>query len=350
MQLEFNSEEERLKYLCDGINGYSQQIEQEQKEKNCQQGLFVVRPVNDWIEQAKNKPIPNRLFDDFFFEGEACCLFASSNVGKSILSVQIGNSISKGIAIKGFKLTAQSQVVLYFDFELSAKQFENRYSENYTNHYVFSDSFLRVEINPDNLPDGKSFEDSLNESLELTINAKGAKVLIIDNLTYLKNDTEKAKDASTLMKHLKALKSRYGLSILVLAHTPKRDISKPLSINDLAGSSMLGNFFDSAFTIGASAKDKSLRYIKQIKVRETEKRYDSDNIITCQIAKYSNFVEFDFLDFGTEREHLKEVSEKDKSENKELARTLKNEGISNVEIAKRCGVSEGAVRKWFKKE
>jgi RecA-family ATPase len=343
MELEFKNEAERLNFLVDGINGYQAIIDQQNKEKDCQQGLFVVRPVNDWIDQAKNKPIPNRLFDDFFFEGEACCLFASSNVGKSILSVQIGNSISKGEAIRGFKMTAKSQIVLYFDFELSAKQFENRYSENYTNHYRFSNNFLRVELNPDNLPDGKSFEDSLNESLELSINST-----IIDNLTYLKNDTEKAKDALTLMKHLKALKSRYGLSILVLAHTPKRDISKPLTINDLSGSSQLGNFFDSTFTIGASAKDKSLRYIKQIKVRETEKRYDSDNIITCQIAKYSNFVEFEFLDFGTEREHLKEVSEKDKSELKNQAIELNKQGVSNREIARRCSVSEGAVRKWLK--
>ena len=348
MNLEFKNEEEKLNYLMDGVKSYQEVIDNQNKEKDCQQGLFVVRPVNDWIDQAKNKPIPNRLFDDFFFEGEACCLFASSNVGKSILSVQIGNSISKGEAIRGFKMTAQSQIVLYFDFELSAKQFENRYSENYSNHYRFSDNFLRVEINPDNLPDGRSFEDSLNESLELSINSTGAKVLIIDNLTYLKNDTEKAKDALTLMKHLKALKSRYGLSILVLAHTPKRDISKPLTINDLSGSSQLGNFFDSAFTIGASAKDKSLRYIKQIKVRETEKRYDSDNIITCQIAKYSNFVEFEFLDFGTEREHLKEVSEKDKSAIIESVKELSKNGKSQREIAKELGIGLATVNRSLK--
>ena len=56
--------------------------------------------------------------------------------------------------------------------------------------------------------------------------------MIIDNLTYLKNETEKAKDALPLMKHLKALKRKYGLSILALAHTPKRDATKQLSRND----------------------------------------------------------------------------------------------------------------------
>ena len=38
------------------------------------------------------------------------------------------------------------------------------------------------------------------------------KVLIIDNITYLKNETERAKDALPLMKLLKELKSKYNLS------------------------------------------------------------------------------------------------------------------------------------------
>ena len=54
---------------------------------------------------------------------------------------------------------------------------------------------------------------------------------------------------------MKALKSKYGLSILVLAHTPKRDSGKPLGRNDLQGSKMIINFCDSAFAIGESAKN-----------------------------------------------------------------------------------------------
>ncbi len=65
------------------------------------------------------------------------------------------------------------------------------------------------------------------------------------------------------MKELKTLKDKYGVSILALAHTPKRDMSKPLTINDLGGSKMLMNFCDSAFAIGASHKAKGIRYLKQ---------------------------------------------------------------------------------------
>ena len=54
------------------------------------------------------------------------------------------------------------------------------------------------------------------------------------------------------------------ISILVLAHTPKRSLDCPITSNDLAGSKRLYNFFDSVFTIGKSAQDGGLRYVKQL--------------------------------------------------------------------------------------
>jgi hypothetical protein len=60
--------------------------------------------------------------------------------------------------------------VIYFDFELTDKQFENRYSVNFANHYYFADNLIRIEINPDpDIPDGISFETYLNQSIEQTI-------------------------------------------------------------------------------------------------------------------------------------------------------------------------------------
>ena len=80
-------------------------------------GLFTVKTASRWIEQAKTRPIPKMLFGEFWFEGELCILFADTNLGKSILAVQIGNSISKGEPIHGFRLEASQQKILYFDFE-----------------------------------------------------------------------------------------------------------------------------------------------------------------------------------------------------------------------------------------
>ena len=312
-------------------------------------GLFLVKTAGRWMEEANKRPIPKVLFGEFWFEGEVCILFADTNLGKSILAVQIANSISKGEAVRGFKLEAARQPVLYFDFELSDKQFENRYSLAYEKHYSFSENFIRVEINPDSaIPDGQTFEDYLNYSLELSIIDTGAKVLIIDNVTYLKNETERAKDALPLMKHLKALKKKYGLSILALAHTPKRDLSKPVTRNDLQGSKMLMNFCDSSFAIGESGSDKSIRYIKQIKARNCEIVYDTENVCICNIEKPYNFLKFELLNFGSEREHLKQLSKEDKEDIIEKAKELSQQGKSQRQIASELGISLGAANKYLK--
>jgi RecA-family ATPase len=312
-------------------------------------GLFKVRTANRWIEIAHARPIPKMLFGEFWFENELCILFADTNLGKSILAVQIGNSISLGGHIEGLKFEAKKQCILYFDFELSDKQFENRYSVNFENPFCFDHNFLRVEINPDaEIPKNASFEDYLYQSLERSIIDTGAKILIIDNLTYLKNETEKARDALPLMKHLKALKSKYGLSILALAHTPKRDLSKPITRNDLSGSKMLINFCDSSFAIGESHNDKHLRYLKQIKARNTEIIYDSENVMVFQICKQLNFLQFDFMGFGTEREHLKQITVEDREINIDKVKELSQLGKSQRQIARDLGISLGAVNKYIK--
>ncbi|MEO8853520.1 MAG: AAA family ATPase [Ginsengibacter sp.] len=349
--IEERSKDKEIPFEFDfsGFNNDAEETLQEINEAKESKGLFTVKTAARWIEQAKKRPIPKMLFGEFWHEGEICILFADTNLGKSILSVQIGNSISKLEMIPGFKLESEKQSILYFDFELSDKQFENRYSIKFENHYCFDGNFIRVEINPDaDIPDGSSFEDYLNHSLDRSIKETGAKILIIDNLTYLKNETEKAKDALPLMKHLKALKSKYGLSILALAHTPKRDLSKPITRNDLQGSKMLINFCDSSFAIGESSTDKNLRYLKQIKARNTEIIYDAENVCVCQISKPENFLQFEFINFGTEREHLKQFTEKDRESLIEKSKELSQKGFSQRQISGELNISLGAVNKYLK--
>lgn len=337
------------------IKNHIQELQVDAEARKENKGLFKVMTANKWIEQAKTTPIPQMLFSEFWHENEICILFADSNLGKSILAVQIADSISRGKQVTGFKLEAQKQEVLYFDFELSAKQFEARYSVKsqnqkvFENHYSFDNNFKRIEINPDaEIPTKNNTEEHFNDSLEQSIIETGAKILIIDNITYLKNETERSKDALPLMKYLKALKSKYKLSILALAHTPKRDLSRPITQNDLGGSKMLYNFIDSCFAIGQSTTDKNVRYIKQIKERSTAKIYDAENVIVCQLDKPYNFLQFEFMDFGAEQEHLKQFSEKDRESLVEQAKQLSEKGHSQRSISKELGISLGAVNKYLK--
>lgn len=329
------------------MTNYSKLIEDELKkatEMARYKGLFKVQTANQWMQQASGRPMPKMLFDEFWFESELCILFTDTNLGKSVLAVQLGNSISKGLPINGFRLQANRQPVLYFDFELSDKQFEVRYSDTYGRHHHFDDDFTRIELNPEGkVPDNIAFEDYLSQSMERVIVESGAKVLIIDNITYLKNETERARDALPLMKRLKELKSRYGLSILALAHTPKRDFSKPITRNDLQGSKMLINFCDSAFAIGESHADESQRYLKQIKQRNVESRYDSDNVCVCRLSKSGSFLGFELVDYSQEHEHLRQDGFKE--ERNQQIIMLRKEGKSYREIAAEMGLSHTTVAK-----
>lgn len=308
-----------------------------------------VQKADDSMAQSSLLPMPKMLFSEFWLEGELCILFADTNVGKSILAVQIGDSISKGRAIPGFKLEAEAQPVIYCDFELSCKQFEVRYTGPDGDRYVFGNNFYRAVENPDQdmsesgYPD---FDTYLLASLEHAVTTIGARVLIIDNLTYLRNETEQARFALPLMKELKELKLKHNLSILALGHTPKRDLTKTLGRNDVMGSKMLIALCDTSFTIGESQLDRNMRYIKQVKQRSTELLYGQDNVCVCHIVKQSNFLHFEFLNFGNEREHLKEQTEKELSEFEQSVKDLMEAtpGISAYAIAKKLCEDERKIK------
>ncbi|TDY14145.1 AAA family ATPase [Meridianimaribacter flavus] len=318
----------------------------EKNGSNDQQNCFVTKPVNQWINEAKSRPIPKMLFGRFWYEGEVCILFADTNVGKSVLAVQIADSISRQKPIAEFPLEVVPQRTIYLDFELSDKQFEKRYSNNYSNHYQFSDNFLRTEINVNHeLPKSvNSFEEFVVLSLKQEIKLHSPKVIIIDNITYLRSDNERAKDALSLMKELKAIAKEFKISVLVLAHTPKRDSKMQLSKNDLAGSKMLINFCDSAFAIGQSQKDKGLRYIKQIKQRNTECVYHSGNVVIFELKQKFNFLMFDFIGYDDEINHLSESNLNEKQLRNQCIADLHKQGLSNCEIARQLDISEGTVR------
>lgn len=298
-------------------------------------GMFSLKSINQTIKEASARPDPQPLWLSLWYEGEVCCLFADSNLGKSIYAMQIADHIAK------------TQSVLYFDFELSDKQIQLRYTDDGGSLYQFSDRLYRVEINRDAY-NGAYIDDAIVENIETMATSTSAKVLIIDNLTYLCNATEKGEEAGSLMMKLLSLKRKYELSILVIAHTPKRSLSNPITQNDLAGSKKLFNFFDSVFALGKSAKDSDQRYIKQIKVRCGNFTYDGDNVISCVIEKQGAFLHFVTLGYCEEREHLREQSQDDKADKVAQVKQLSSEGKSQRDIARQVGLSVGCVNKYLK--
>ena len=308
--------------------------------------MFTIENGNRWLELARREPEAKMLFGELWHQGELCMLFADTNIGKSVLAVQIGESIARGQGIAPFTCQAPPARVLYIDFELSKTQFGLRYINGEADHQ-FSDNFFRAQYNfiPDPPPNVNE-NDLLIAAIEYKINQAKATVLIIDNITCLRGGTENSAVALALMKSLKALKTDHNLSILVLAHTPKRrNATQPISADDLHGSKLLINFADSAFALGASTLDTDLCYLKQIKQRNTRQRYGPDNVCLCRIQKPGAFLHFTFEGNSAERLHLLSRSTADRRQLAYKIAALAAKGFSQRDISRQLGIGLATVNR-----
>jgi hypothetical protein len=311
--------------------------------------LFDIYPANEWMAMESEHETPQMLFGNFWLEGELCIMFADTNMGKSLLAVQLADSITRAEPIAPFALGAEASAVLYIDFELTGKQFEQRYTDG-QQRYNFAREFYRGEYNQFNRASShyQKFDMYVIEALTRGIKRTDAKVLIIDNITCLRNGTETAGAALLLMKELKKLKTRHGVSILVLAHTPKRNPRLPLSRNDLQGSKMLINFCDSAFAMGESHSMPGCRYLKQIKQRSTAETYGADNICLARLERLNGFLKFVFTGNDHENNHLRNPSRQEREQLRHEAISLSNEGLSQRQVAERLNVSVGSVNRMLR--
>ncbi|WP_186458828.1 AAA family ATPase [Mucilaginibacter achroorhodeus] len=320
------------------------------KEDPIYRYLFHPATGKRWMDLGEQEPVLKMLFGEFWHEGEIAILLADTNVGKSVLAVQIANSIAEGRPIAPFGMDADPAKVLYVDFELGTRQFYKRYTHAGAD-YNFNNNFLRAQFTPERLlANGIDYqEEQIIDAIEFWVMELKATVLIIDNITCLRAGMENATAALNLMKKLKTLRADYNLSILVLAHTPKRrNPCAPISADDMLGSKLMINLADSAFAIGTSATQPGLRYLKQIKQRSSAQLYGEDNVCLCRITKPHNFLQMDFEGHSPERQHLSSRTYHQKALATRVPE-LAARGYSQRLISKELGISLGMVNKLMKK-
>ncbi len=298
-------------------------------------GVFNVRYARNVIDEAAKLPTPRSLYRNMWYEGELCCLFADSNLGKSILAMQIAHDVTQRLETN----------VLYIDFELDNKQFQMRYTDPDGTHMRFSYQLFRATIDSNKAKWADT--DTILTILEDMIKEDGFRIIIIDNLAALCATVCTSSQAAALMNRLMLIKKRYNASILTIAHTPKRNLTAPITANDLAGNKILFNFFDSAFAIGRNLNDPKLRYIKQIKCRWGEFKHDEGNVIVCDIQQDPDgFVHFNELGTSTEAEQLHRVKETQEDPQLQAQiQQLQSQGKSYREIARELGTTFYQVQK-----
>lgn len=306
------------------------------RDKPNKYGRLPYTSGNKWIEIGKALADPIYFFFRMIVQFEINIIFSAANTGKSLLLVQIAEEI------------AREQKVLIVDCELSTKQFQMRYTNLETGTvHIFPENFLRAEIDPDMLDD-VALEDAIFDSVEQAAK-DGIKVICIDNLTFICTDAEKAEVTIRFMRRLIKLKKKYSLTLIIVAHSPKRDASKPITRDDLSGSSKLMALIDNALAVGVSAKDSQVRYVKTVKFRDDEYPYPAESVAVYRIEKQDCYTQFVYQGRDDEREHLRKKNKFTEMEDMQEFLDLQAKGMTLKQIAEETGSTKSTIHRKIKK-
>ncbi len=282
--------------------------------------------------------LPKQLCGDLIFDNELVILFGSTGLGKTILSFQIADWVSKGISNEPFQNEIGEMKVLYINLEMSNAQIKKRcYNENLGN-CQFSNNFrIITRVIYEN-------EFELSRLIEEKIIEHNPGFVVIDNISFIVAKREESESVKLLMKNLNELKTKYNLSILAVGHTPKVSTNFELELRHLAGSSNLSNFADGVFALGKSCKSPETKYLKMLKNRGSS---GNEMVFELNLISETNFLHFDFVGMNYESEHLKKYMG-DELESEIMEFKKKGDSIGN--IANKLGKSKGAIQYYIDKQ
>jgi len=300
---------------------------------------FTSYTTDDLIEYAKTNP-SKMMLGGLWLRDENLILFAETNIGKSVLAQQIGLNLALGKSMHDIYLPNEmdEQNVMYFDFELSKRQMGNRLGEEYANIPTY-----KVMKPTSNLAMG-SFQ--VLSAIESELKKGWADVVIIDNITAIQVDNEKAAAGGELLQKLNSLRTEYNVSMCIVTHTTKRPKYFEIGVYDLAGSSQLSNQIDNLIALGYSSRDKNERYLKQLKVRDTDFVFQADNVLVMNLAKIDGTLKFTITDTIDEKQLIGERV--DRTERDTEIQALADKGISSRKIADTLGLGKSRVAQIIK--
>ena len=264
----------------DGYTAFATPKDTQPAEEADELDFIMGKSLNSMMMEEKRKPVPEILWggdgngNALWFENEFAILFGRTNTGKSLYAVQIAEHISGRLG----------RTVLYLDLELSMKQFQERYTSRDGELHIWPDNLHRPDLSM--IGDGLYDSDKFLPLIRRMMAKVNARVLILDNLTFLVNNGGmKAEDVKPICQEFCSW-AKEGYSILVVNHTPKIQPFTPLDINHCLGSSMLTNFVQSVFAIGTDSSNPSTgRYVKQLKSRNGRIVWDGNHVIPYVIDK-----------------------------------------------------------------
>ena len=303
-------------------------------------GFYEVCGINEVLARTAYRP--RALFGDLWLEGEIAVMFGEAGAGKSVLAVQIAESIARGRRLKPMYEAPKRQKVVYLDLESLPEHFCRRYRHDdemrESKPYRFGTNFLHHAgfgtLEPDIAAIG-----------EMVKNA-GARVLIIDKIARVMK-SRSTREAERVMRELRRLNRVDGISILLLAHSAAASLRRGIEACDVPFAQVMSSMADNVFAIGRNGGDPAGRYIKHIRPGAAAHTFDASHVPWFRIRKRANFTYFDFRGFA--REGALRVSNDHRGEWKlvERIRELNAGGMSVRDIARTVEMSKSSVHRYL---
>ena len=195
------------------------------------------------------------LYDNLIFENETAIIFSPTNVGKTLVSLQIGAAISERFA---------DLHTLYYNQEMNDSQIQKLLYTNKEQSKYPENMEIISEVHN---------EGELIKNLLFNIEKHRKNMLIcIDNITDI-HPSSKNEKSTEFLKNLKKIRSNakriYGINLtfIIVCHTNKNVKNEWVEINDLKGNGNLSNFADRVIAVGKVPNHNDKRYLRILKGR-----------------------------------------------------------------------------------
>lgn len=262
--------------------------------------LFSSKPLTEIIADPKNRERSVPVFGEYIHMNELAIIFGDTNSCKTLLAGDISLSVACNHETWEGKIMSElpfATPVFYYDLEMNERQI----TERYLNINLPIESFVRITFTPSTY--GQAELDDLYEDILNRIDGIEDPVLVVlDNMQCFVHNVQNANAVGSFMDSLNNLLAvRKNLTFLVVGHCIKRNMSKPLTQNDMAGSKLIANKADVILGISESTNDPDLRYVKVIKNRA---RRRSNEVAELEISE-DPYLHLEFIGWGYEEDHLK---------------------------------------------
>jgi hypothetical protein len=307
---------------------------------------FTYESFTSAVERGANMPPLKKMCGDLLLENTINIWFGDNGTAKTFVAMSISNDIANGKKpLVEFKNEDEPHVVIYHDYELTDRQLAARF-----NGFPFSENLIRGNIDYTMNLDDYDIGDLLIREIEGYAKEHSKVTVFVDNISVFDNlNLEDRREAGKLLRALNKLKKLYtGLTIVILAHTPKLEPYKPILKDHLAGSKQLQNLIDGIVGFGKAGSDHSLYYIKQLKQRGDKIEFHYENVITFCLASIESYILPQFRGYGFENELLQTPKEEQRKLRNKAIYEKYCEGVTPTQLAEDSGLSRQYIHKIIK--